>query len=145
MSLENRLKSKFPTLEFETAGGCDDAIIKNVESKLGLIFPADFVQYLREFGQLSVGHFDFFGQGKDIPEFLDLCLVAQSEWQLAGLSKSLLPICNNGGGDLYCLDCKLSTTLKSVICFVPHETHASEKIADGIEEWLCEKLASLVE
>jgi hypothetical protein len=143
MSLKKRLERKFPALSFEVGDICGEALIAEAQLETGVKFPADFVEYLREFGWLSIEHLEFFGLGEQIPKFLNLKVMAAEEWDSGGLDRNYLPIWNNGGGDLDCIDLQLSTASKSVICSIYHDTKQVEKVSDDFETWLCEKLTAL--
>lgn len=143
MPIKKRLHKKFSFLVFEGGNGASEEIIQDAENKLGLKFPSDYRDYLMEFGWLEVEHYEFFGVGSGIPKYLDLKLVASEEWGEGGLYENLLPIWNNGGGDLYCIDLKQSTNDKSIICAFYHENRQTEMVATSFENWLTEKLAEL--
>lgn len=84
--------------------GVADYAIDLAETQLGLVFPPDLREYLRRFGHVEVGHLEFFGLGLEIPNYRDIVQVTNSERTEAGcpLRKQLIPILNDGGGNLYC-------------------------------------------
>ncbi len=145
MTLKKILENKFPSLTLESEGGCTDSDIKKSELQLAVSYPADYSEYLLDFGWLSVEHYEFFGLGKGIPDFLNINLVAHDEWESYGLDKRFLPIWNNGGGNLDCINLELSTKDKSKIFVVSHETRQAEFLTDGIQSWLCLKLDELLD
>jgi hypothetical protein len=64
------------------------------------------MQFLQRFGWARVADFGVFGLGSDAPRYLHLVLITTSERteMEPPLPAHLLPIMNNGGGDLVCLD-----------------------------------------
>ena len=52
--------------------GADEASVAAAAKALGLAIPSALREYLTRFGHLELGHFELFGLGKDVPEYLDL-------------------------------------------------------------------------
>jgi cell wall assembly regulator SMI1 len=137
------LQKMFPSLLFEGGAGASVEEVASLESKLAIRLPRDYRVYLNEFGWLEVDHYEFFGIGVDIPSYLNLQLVVPEEWS-AGLPKTLLPIWNNGGGDLDCIDLRSSGDDVSTIVCYRHATAEIEFVASDVKSWLCEKLNDVV-
>jgi SMI1-KNR4 cell-wall len=143
--MENKLQLLFPSLVLGGGLAVSDIQIANAEYLLNIKFPADYFEYLKIFGWLEVDHYEFFGLGENIPKFLNLELIAPQEWETGDLSKNLLPIWNNGGGDLYCIDLKLSDKKVSTISVFSNGDRQSEIVEIGFEKWLTKMLSTLIE
>jgi hypothetical protein len=63
--------------------------------------------FLADFGWLQIGSAEVFGLGQGVPTYLNLELemVAEREVFEPGLPAKLLPMMNDGGGNLVCVDC----------------------------------------
>jgi hypothetical protein len=85
--------------------GIDEGAVAAAEQALGLIFPSTLREYLMRFGHLEVGHFEMFGLGAHLPLYLNLVNMTQSERTESGcpLPIELVPLLNDGGGNLYCI------------------------------------------
>lgn len=85
--------------------GIDAGAVAAAEQALGVVFPSTLREYLMRFGHLEVGHFEMFGLGAHLPLYLDLVNVTRGERSASGcpLPNDLIPLLNNGGGDLYCI------------------------------------------
>jgi hypothetical protein len=86
-----------PTLE--TGRGAPEDQIEAVEAEFDRL-PDDYRRFLGEFGWVSCRHYEVSGLGADVSPAVDLVLNARSEHADYGLPASLLPLHNNGGGDL---------------------------------------------
>ncbi|MCS6920167.1 MAG: hypothetical protein NZM28_10380 [Fimbriimonadales bacterium] len=61
--------------------------------------------FLRTCGWLEVGHYEVYGWGENFPTHLNILRITEWERNRAEVSlpHSLVPIYNNGAGDLDCL------------------------------------------
>jgi cell wall assembly regulator SMI1 len=86
--------------------GANEADIERAEQSLGVRFPLALREYLKHFGHLEVGHFELYGIGAEVPNYLELVAITVSERTESGcpLPHELVPILNDGGGNLYCID-----------------------------------------
>lgn len=86
--------------------GATEAAVKRAESELGVPIRGDYRQFLLELGWGGVAGLVLYGLGEDVPDYLDLVKVTLSERteMQPRLRHDLVPVMNNGGGDLYCLD-----------------------------------------
>ncbi len=125
------------------SGVLDDEI--NVEERnLGIRIEGGYREFLKQFGWGGVGHLELYGLGGPPP--LDLGRVTQSERleMEPHLPTHLLPVMNNGGGDLYCLD--TSVTNEPPVVFWDHEGGANQVpkvVAESFSSWLWAKLGDL--
>lgn len=123
--------------------GASDLSVAAAERALGLVFPRSLREYLRRFGHLVIGHFELFGLGEGIPPFLDLVKMTQCERTESGcpVPVDLVPLLNDGGGNLYCIGTRGASTGK--IYFWDHEAgpgQEPDEWAGSLEEWLGELL-----
>lgn len=86
--------------------GATEAAVKRAESELGVPIRGDYRQFLLELGWGGVAGVVLYGLGDDVPDYLDLVKVTLGERteMHPRLRHHLVPVMNNGGGDLYCLD-----------------------------------------
>jgi hypothetical protein len=91
----------------ECGEGASPAEITEGETRLSLTFPGDYRRFLQDFGWLAVGSKEIAGLGTDAPAWLNVVATYRTEHHEshAKMPANLLPIMNDGGGDLYCLDC----------------------------------------
>lgn len=119
--------------------------IAQAESELAVVLPECYRSVIRIFGSLELDSWEIFGLGAGVPTYLNLVHMVKVEREASSglLDSSLLPIMNNGGGDLFCLD--LTTTDEDGDCRVrlwDHETRTIEAeapelgVADGFCDWL---------
>jgi hypothetical protein len=85
--------------------GVDESTIDAAEQALSISFPLEPRDYLMRFGHLELGHFEMHGLGADVPPYLNLLNVTLSEREAPGspLPVQLVPLLNDGGGNLYCI------------------------------------------
>jgi hypothetical protein len=86
--------------------GASEHDIRAANAKLGVNISGGYRHFLRRFGWGGVGSFELFGLGPDVPPYLDLVAAAESERKEMHppLASYLIPLMNDGGGNLYCLD-----------------------------------------
>lgn len=86
--------------------GANERDIETAEQALAVAFPRPLHEYLRRFGHLELGHFELFGLGAELPDYLQLVPMTLSERTVPGcaLPRALVPLLNDGGGNLYCVD-----------------------------------------
>ena len=100
--------------------GATEADVQEAQQGLGLLIQGDYRKFLLDFGWGGVGHFELYGLGADVPSFLNLLTITHSERTEMSppLRRTLIPIMNDGGGNLYCLD---STSAGPRVVFWDHE------------------------
>lgn len=126
--------------EREFGQGASEAEIAQAESALNLPIRGDYREFLRTFGWGGVGSHELYGLGQDVPEHLNLIAITQSERteMLPRLNAHLLPIMNDGAGNLYCIDAAADC---APIVFWDHTLTADqipERRASGFATWLGE-------
>lgn len=95
-----------------------------------------------------MGHWDVFGLGFDVPPYLDLVRVTQSERAEAvpALPEHLVPLMNDGAGNHHALDTSSPSNDPPVV-FWDHEfgeNQVPDHEADGFVAWLAERLDAVV-
>ena len=90
----------------QAQGGISLAEIADAEATLGVRFPSLLREYLSLFGQLTLPGRTLFGLDAQVPRFLHLVEMTLIERTEPGrpVPSHLVPLDNNGGGDLYCVD-----------------------------------------
>ncbi|WP_224368622.1 SMI1/KNR4 family protein [Hyalangium versicolor] len=124
--------------------GASEDDIDAASDRLGVRLAGGYRSFLRRFGWGGVESFELFGLGSDVPPYLDLTTVAESERteMHPGLASHLIPLMNDGGGNLYCLDSR--ATGEPTVVFWDHT--ASEKqipspVAPDFVSWLAERIS----
>lgn len=86
--------------------GASEEEIGAAERALGLTFPKNYRAFLRRFGWGGAEGLEVYGLGRDVPSYLDVVALTQSERteMTPRLRDGLLPILNDGFGNHYCLD-----------------------------------------
>lgn len=135
------------TLEsFETKSfgrGAPDEEIDAASRRLGVALRGGYRDFLRRFGWGGVGSLELFGLGPDVPAWLDLVSVTESERSEAhpALPRTLVPLLNNGGGNLYCLEA--SAPGEPPVVYWDHtrgEQQVPEPVAPDFSSWLADRL-----
>jgi hypothetical protein len=144
----------YPTLETQILShddrlqgvGARPEDVAAAEAMLGVRILGGFRQFLQRLGWLVVGPIEIYGLGRDVPKHLNLIEITKSERteMHPRLRPELIPVMNDGGGNLYCLDtagCRAPEN--PPIVFWDHDStpeQTPELIAGSFEEWLSEKL-----
>ncbi len=86
--------------------GATEAGVTRAERELGVPIQGGYRQFLLELGWGGIAGLVLYGLGDDVPDHLDLVKLTLSERteMHPRLRHELVPVMNNGGGDLYCLD-----------------------------------------
>ena len=134
------IAARLLALEFRQLGaGATPSEIDAAEKGLDLRIEGGYRQFLQRFGWGGAGHFELYGLGRDVPFHLDLVRLTQSERQemRPRLALHLLPLMNDGGGNLYCMDTRISG--EPPVVFWDHEMGPDQKPAldaSNFETWL---------
>lgn len=139
----NRLL-EFEHREFGVGAQCSD--IQDAERILGVPIRGDYRLFLLQFGWGGVEHLELFGLGADVPNYLNLVTVTLSErFEVEPrLRHDLIPVMNDGGGNLYCLD--TSELDDPPVVFWDHEAgpeQIPEVVATNFNSWINDELNSL--
>lgn len=141
----SELMIRLLSFEFKEFGsGISDAEIATAETVLELRVEGSYRQFLRKFGWGSVEHLELYGLGG--PPHLDLIRVTISERaeMEPPLPAHFLPVMNDGGGNLFCLDTNIKK--EPPVVFWDHNGDRNQ-IAEiegvSFTLWLWEQLNSL--
>ena len=120
--------------------------IVDAERSLGIPIEGAYRSFLMQFGWGGVEHLELYGLGKDAPAYLELVAMTQSERTEMNprLRPALLPVMNDGAGNLYCLD--TSVRGEPPVVFWDH-TQGTDQVpeleAADFASWLSGELDSL--
>lgn len=138
MKLEDLVRRMESHVDCQVGIGATEDDISRAEEALGVPLTGGYRQFLRAFGWGAIGPFELYGLGAQVPEYLHLVAITQSERRemRPRLPLYLIPIMNDGGGNLFCLDTTLS---EPPIVFWDHEQgegQEPEPEASSFIEWL---------
>lgn len=141
--LADRLR-RFEDKEFGT--GATDAEIGEAENLLGTSIRGEYRRFLKDFGWGGVEHLELYGLGSDTPPHLQLVPVTRSEREEMNprLRQYLIPVMNDGGGNLYCLN--MSFADEPPVVFWDHAEDANQSAetdAPDFVSWLNQLLDDL--
>jgi hypothetical protein len=122
--------------------------IELAEERLGVELPGSYKAFLGHFGWASLEGLDLYGLGEDVPTYLDLVKVALGErtHMRPRLPNRLVPLMNDGAGNLYCLEVESREQGECPVVFCDHnlgESQDPEYVAPNLEAWLSEELNTL--
>jgi hypothetical protein len=121
--------------------GASEDEIHTAETALDVRISGEYRRFLTEFGWGGFGDVEIYGLGQGVPSFLNLVDNALSERNEAmpPLPNHLLPLRNDGGGNLYCLDTADEWRAEPPMVLWNHEAgpgQIPEPIAGGFLGWL---------
>lgn len=107
-----------------TGTGANEAEITEAERALGITIRGGYRQFLLKFGWGGRSAFEMYGLGEDVPSYLSLVGMTQSERMEMEppLPPYLLPLMNDGGGNHYCLDTRIVTGEPPVVLWIHDES-----------------------
>ena len=117
----DELKERMISLGSLTVGkGASELEIHEAQQALGLLIQGDYRSFLLDFGWGGTSKFELYGLGSDVPHFLNLVTITHSERteMFPPLRQELIPVMNDGGGNLYCLD---TASVGPQVVFWDHE------------------------
>jgi hypothetical protein len=125
--------------------GATEDDISLAEEALGVPLTGGYRQFLRAFGWCGIGPFELYGLGAQVPEYLHLVAITRSERHemRPRLPLYLIPIMNDGGGNLLCLDTRVSEPPIVLWDHEQGEGQEPEPEATSFIEWLCRLLDHL--
>ncbi|MFL5348077.1 MAG: SMI1/KNR4 family protein [Hyalangium sp.] len=123
--------------------GATEHDLHAASARLGVNLAGGYRRFLQRFGWGGVGSFELFGLGSDAPPYLNLVAVTESERteMHPALPAHLIPLMNDGGGNLYCLDSRSAG--EPVVVFWDHTASAEqapEPVAPDFVSWLAERV-----
>ncbi|WP_437278067.1 SMI1/KNR4 family protein [Sorangium sp. So ce375] len=125
--------------------GAEDSEVAAAEQRLGIKLDGGYREFLRIYGWGGIGSVELYGLGSDVPSYLDLVCIAESERREMSprLPEYLVPIMNDGGGNLYCLDIRVEEPL--VVLWDHEAGEGQEPSVEGSSfvEWLLAFLKSI--
>jgi hypothetical protein len=127
------------TAGFDCGFGVTDREISSAEDQIGGGFPDGYRDFLRRFGWLCFGHYEIFGLGADTPAHLEIISMTWDERRNGGLSSSLIPVLNDGGGNLYCVISDAVDNGSERVVFWDHvlgRDQLGQTIASSFDAWL---------
>ena len=139
----SELEGAFKARNGTRFGPASSAQISDAEKQLNVEFTEGLREYLRIFGWLELGHLEFFGLGPGVPGHLDLVRMTLSERHEVNcpVPVALIPLLNDGAGNLLCVDTKRESPTYKSILFWDHDMGADQTPsvwAPDIETWLTE-------
>lgn len=125
----------------KAGNGASRPAVAEAEKALGVTFPTALREYLVRFGWVEFADREFFGLGEGVPHFLDIVRLTTSERTEAGarLPPSLIPLQNDGWGNLYCIVASPGSAEDGSIVLWDHErglAQEPEVCAPDLESWL---------
>ena len=130
----------------ELGDGATGEEIAAAERSLGVRISGGYRQFLQRFGWASLAHLELYGLGGNVPPHLDLVRVTQSERREAELHlrHELVPVMNDGAGNLYCID--TTAEPEPSIVFWDHAAgcdQVPDVEAESFVQWLAQELDDL--
>lgn len=124
--------------------GAEEAEVNEAFARLGVNVRGGYRRFLRRFGWGGVEDIELFGLGPDVPSFLHLVSITESERSemSPALPAHLVPVMNDGGGNFYCLDARVPDEPPMV--FWDHtagEDQQPEQVAPDFVSWLSDELS----
>ncbi|MDP8944134.1 MAG: SMI1/KNR4 family protein [Actinomycetota bacterium] len=115
--------------------------IERAERELDVILPDGYRSFLRELGWAAIGHHEIYGLGAEVPYHLDLIRVTMSERTeaLPLTPPWLVPVMNDGAGNLHCLDTSRLRHGECPVVFWDHElgeAQVPDDVAEDLPSWL---------
>jgi hypothetical protein len=123
--------------------GASETEINTASAQLGVDLAGGYRLFLRRFGWGGVGSIELFGLGADVPPYLNLTAMTTSERKdmSPALPVHLIPLMNDGGGNLYCLDSRVGG--EPPVVFWDHtagEQQEAAQVAADFIAWLAERV-----
>jgi hypothetical protein len=147
VSIEELVKVVKARSDATSGVGASTVAIKEAEERLGVTFPAVLAEYLQRFGWLAVGSDEFYGLGTDVPSHLSLTENAVWEREQSGcpVPHNLIPIHNDGFGNLACVDVGDPHGRVALWDHDQGEDQKPDEVAGSLDVWLANQIAELDE
>jgi cell wall assembly regulator SMI1 len=139
------LVATFPALG--KGKGASEAEILAAEAALETEFPIAYRLYLSQLGYLIGEPEEMYGLGEGVPSHMNLvdCAIAERTKFMPYQPSHLIPLCNDGFGNHYCIDLRSGADDPPVV-FWDHEQDSNqvpEPIAEQLTIWLFRWAAEL--
>lgn len=126
--------------------GASEEQLVAAERELGLKISGGYRKFLKRFGWLGIGPTEVYGLGTGVPKHMDLVNITLSERteMRPRLRQSLIPLMNDGGGNLFCIDATSVEGESQPVVFWDHDLDVDqtpEQVAPSFEDWLHERLS----
>jgi hypothetical protein len=122
---------------FEHGTGATQRQLDEAQAELGA-FPADYLQFVSEFGFASFKWYEIWGIGTGVPNGSDLLAQNRREHDDLGLAQDLIAIHNNGAGDL--TGFKRDTPSSLMLWTYWHEDQAAAPASDSFAHFVLDRL-----
>jgi hypothetical protein len=135
--------------EREHGAGASADAVQSAEGDLAIRILGSYRTFLEGFGWGGVGPVEIYGLGTDVPDHLELVRITKSERleMHPALPHALLPIVNDGSGNLICLDTS-STAADPPLVLWDHEAGPAQiptRCAETFSDWLDAYMSELGE
>ena len=125
--------------------GVSEDAVRLAETQLNSNIAGSYRQFLKRYGWVDIGTNEIFGLGDDVPAYLELC--SNTRWErnesFRRLPARMVPVYNDGFGNLYVLDTDQIIDGENPIYFWDHEglpDQSAEYVADSFAAWFCNEL-----
>lgn len=132
---------------FSCGSGATEDDIENASRELDVPIAGGFREFLRRFGWAGIPGYEFWGLGPGIHEYDNLVVMTRSERTEVvdlPLPHHLLPIMNDGAGNLVCLDTKASPEEPPVVMWYHDDPDGPDQtpvhMAPDFVSWLMKVL-----
>ncbi len=122
--------------DVEFGAGALPEEIAQAESHLGTRLPDSYRAFLREFGWVTIGPYEIYGVGADVPAHLDLVEMAKSDQQDWDIPIYLIPFYNDGASNIDCFDTRRFEGGECPIVTWYHELGAFQEPQDTHRDFL---------
>lgn len=137
----------FTTENKRVGQGISYAQVIELENRLGVCLPNSYRMFLQTCGWLEIDPYEVYGWGDDVPPHLDVLRFTEWERYESGvpLPHHLIPIYNNGAGDLECLATHWMYENECPVVAWWHEDGGEQEpdiVAEDFADWLSRRLLS---
>lgn len=132
--------------------GATSSEIETAERELGLKFPKSYREFLSKLGWLYCPFVTVCGLGADADWRTNLMAIVQSWWREVDadirLPRNLIPVVDDGSGNVYCLDISQMHESECPVVFWDHESFEGAdqvpvRVASNFYGWLVNEITEL--
>ncbi|ESQ78086.1 SMI1/KNR4 family protein [Asticcacaulis benevestitus] len=132
----------------EVGQGATQEEVTQFEETVDVSIRGDFAKFLLRYGWIDLAYTEIYGLGSDISPALELTKITLSERteMYPALLKHLIPVYNDGAGNLYCIN--TISEGEPPIVFWNHELGMDQKprqISSSFSEWLCQHISEMTD